>query len=52
MTATREDIQLLLQLDEVYRPGVTARKFVYSRQLAESVESEDFFDRYPLDSDE
>jgi hypothetical protein len=52
MTATREDVQLLLQLDEVYRPGLEARKFAYSSELAESIANGDFFDKYPLDSDE
>lgn len=52
MIATREDVQILQELDKVYRPGVVARKFANSRRLSESVESGDFFDKYSLDSDE
>ncbi|MGB3717343.1 MAG: hypothetical protein WA996_23210 [Candidatus Promineifilaceae bacterium] len=52
MIATREDVQILQELDKVYRPGVVARKFANSRRLSESVESGDFFDKYSPDSDE
>lgn len=52
MAATRDDVMLLLKLDEVYRPGVAAKKFAYSDELAEAVTAGDFFDRYTLDSDQ
>jgi hypothetical protein len=52
MPASREDVMVLLKLDEVYRPSVEARKFSYSEPLAEVVEAGDFFEKYPLDSDE
>jgi hypothetical protein len=52
MTAAKEDFLLLLKLDEVYGPGVPARKFAYSDQLADVVKAGTFFDTYPLDSDE
>lgn len=52
MTATREDVMVLLKLDEVYRPGIDARKFSYSDELAEVVRDGSFFDTFALDSDE
>ena len=52
MSATKEDAQLLLRLDEVHRPGTAARKFSYSDELAKVVEDGTFFDTYTLDSDE
>ena len=52
MGATKDDVLVLLKLDEVYRPGVEARKFSYSDRLAEVVSAGTFFETYPLDSDE
>jgi hypothetical protein len=52
MAATKDDFLVLLKLDEVYRPGVEARKFAYSDRLAEVVSAGTFFETYPLDSDE
>ena len=52
MSATKEDVLVLLKLDEVYRPGTEARKFSYSDELAVVVEEGTFFETYALDSDE
>ena len=52
MAATKDDVLVLLKLDEVYRPSVEARKFSYSDRLAEVVSAGAFFETYPLDSDE
>jgi hypothetical protein len=52
MAGTREDVMVLLKLDEVYKPGTDARKFVYSDNLAAVVSEGTFFDMYSLDSDE
>lgn len=52
MTATKEDVLVLLKLDDVYRPGVEARKFAYSDELAAVVKDGTFFETYALDSDE
>jgi hypothetical protein len=52
MTATRDDVMVLLKLDEVYKPGTAARKFAYSDRLAEVVATGTFFDEFALDSDE
>ena len=52
MSAKREDVQILLQLDQVYRPKTAAKKFAYSQELADVVKAGSFFDRYPLESDE
>lgn len=52
MAASREDVLVLLKVDEVYRPSVEARKFSYSDELAEVVEAGSFFETFPLDSDE
>jgi hypothetical protein len=52
MSATKEDVLVLLKLDEVYRPGTEARKFSYSDELASVVEDGIFFEAYALDSDE
>lgn len=52
MSATKDDVLVLLKLDEVYRPGTEARKFSYSDELAAVVEDGTFFETYALDSDE
>jgi hypothetical protein len=52
MAGTREDVMVLLKLDEVYKPGTDARKFVYSDELAAVVGEGTFFEVYSLDSDE
>ena len=52
MAGTKEDVMVLLKLDEVYKPGTDARKFVYSDALAAVVSEGTFFDVYSLDSDE
>ena len=52
MAGSKEDIMVLLKLDEVYKPGIDARKFVYSDELAEVVRNESFFETYALDSDQ
>lgn len=52
MTNLKEDVHLLLRLDEVHHPGREARKFVYSREFTEVAEAGTFFDIYALDSDE
>jgi hypothetical protein len=52
VAATKDDVMLLLKLDEVHKPSVEAKKFAYSAELAEAVAEGDFFDRYTLDSDE
>lgn len=52
MAATKEDVLVLLKLDEVHRPSTEARKFSYSDELAAVVREGTFFERYGLDSDE
>lgn len=52
MNAKREDVQILLQLDLVYRPKTRAKKFAYSEDLADVVKAGTFFETYSLDSDE
>jgi hypothetical protein len=52
MTKYRDDVRLLLQLDTVYLPGIEAKKYAYSSELADTIKSGDFFDRYALDSDQ
>ena len=52
MAATKDDVLVLLKLDEVYRPGTDARKFSYSDELAAVVDAGTFFETYALDSDE
>jgi hypothetical protein len=49
MTATREDVQLLLQTDQALKPGLAAKKFVWTDVVEDG---EGFFDRYGWDSDE
>jgi hypothetical protein len=43
---------VLLKLDEVYKPGINARKFAFSDELAEVVRAGTFFQKYSLDSDQ
>lgn len=52
MAATKDDVFVLLKVDEVYLPGTEARKFSYSDELAAVVAEGTFFETYPLDSDE
>lgn len=52
MGVKRDDVLVLLKVDEVYRPSVEARKFCYSDELARVVAAGTFFETYPLDSDE
>lgn len=52
MNEKREDVQILLQLDQVYRPKTEAKKFAYSEELADVVKAGSFFETYALDSDE
>jgi hypothetical protein len=52
VSAKKEDVLVLLKLDEVYRPGIEARKFSYSDGLATVVANGTFFETYALDSDE
>lgn len=52
MAGTKDDVLVLLKLDEVYRPSVEARKFSYSNELADVVGAGAFFETYTLDSDE
>jgi hypothetical protein len=52
MAATKEDVLVLLKLDEVHRPSTEARKFSYSDELAAVVREGTFFETYGLDSDE
>ncbi len=37
MPPSKDDVMVLLKLDEVFRPSVEARKFSYSSRLAEVV---------------
>ena len=49
MAPTREDVQLLLQIEQVFKPSKEAKKFAWS----DGVENADgWFDRNPWDSDE
>ena len=52
MAVTREDVDLMLRLDQAFRPGKEAKKFVWSEALAAVVESGSFFETHALDSDE
>lgn len=52
MGASKEDVMVLLKLDEVYKPGREARQFAYSEALADVVRKGSFFDEFSLDSDE
>lgn len=49
MAPTREDIQLLLEVEKVFKPSREAKKFVWSEAVADG---EGWFDRYGWDSDE
>ena len=49
MAATREDVELLLQVEQVYKPGRDAKKFVWTDACQEG---DGWFDRYGWDSDE
>ncbi len=43
MAVTREEVDLMLRLDQAFRPGKEAKKFVWSEALAAVVESGNFF---------
>ena len=49
MAATREDVHLLLHLEQVYKPSSESKKFVWSDACKEG---QGWFDRYGWDSDE
>ena len=49
MAPTREDVQLLLQVEQVFKPSREAKKFVYTDAVQDG---EGWFDRYGWDSDE
>ncbi len=49
MAATREDIQLLLQIEQVFRHSPEAKRFVWTDAVQVG---EGWFDRYAWDSDE
>ena len=51
MAVTREDVDLMLRLDQAFRPSKEAKKFVWSEALAAIVEDRTFFEAYALDSD-
>ena len=52
MAVTREEVDLMLRLDQLYRPGKEAKKFVWSEALEAVAKDGSFFDTYALDSDE
>jgi hypothetical protein len=52
MSVSREDVQLLIQFDQVYKPDTAAKKFIWSELFTSVVEEGTFFDRFALDSDE
>lgn len=52
MGISREDVQLLLQLDQVHRPGRQAKQFIWSEAFERAASEGSFFDTYTLDSDE
>ena len=52
MTISREDLQLLLQLDQVHRPGREAKQFIWSETFGRAASGGTFFDTFALDSDE
>ncbi|MGE4612475.1 MAG: hypothetical protein AAED33_13995 [Paracoccaceae bacterium] len=52
MSDLKQDVRLLLHLNEVLFPSNDARKFVYSKRFLEVVAAGVFFDEYALDSDE
>lgn len=49
MAATREDVQLLLQVEQTFKPGREAKKFAWSDATKDG---EGWFDRHGWDSDE
>ncbi len=49
MTATREDVQVLLHFEQVYKPSREAKKFVWTDACQDG---DGWFDRYGWDSDE
>ena len=49
MAATREDVQLLLHIEQVFKPSRDAKRFVWTDAVQEG---EGWFDRYAWDSDE
>lgn len=52
MAVTRENVDLMLRFEQIYRPSREAKKFVWSEALAACVEDGTFFEKYALDSDE
>jgi len=52
VTISREDVELLLRLDEVHGPSREAKQFIWSDVLERVVSAGTFFDSYTLDSDE
>jgi hypothetical protein len=49
MPATKEDLHLLLEMEQTLKPSSEAKKFAWS---SATKEGEGWFDRYPWDSDE
>ncbi len=46
MAVTREEVDLMLRLDQLYRPGKEAKKFVWSEALEAVAKDGSFFDTY------
>lgn len=52
MNDLHQDVMLLLQLDQVYRPSVAARQYAHSDELAQVLKNGRFFDEYSMASTE
>jgi hypothetical protein len=52
MAPSREDFQLLLQIEQAMKPGKAAKQFVWSDGVKGDYAGPGFFDKYGWDSDE
>ena len=52
MAPSREDFQLLLQIEQAMKPGKTAKQFVWSDGVKGDYAGRGFFEKYGWDSDE
>ena len=52
MAPSREDFQLLLQIEQAMKPGKTAKQFVWSEGVKGDCAGPGFFEKYGWDSDE
>ncbi len=52
MGITRDEVELLFRLDELYRFSKDAKRYVWSDDFAEDSQAEGYFSRHPMDSEE